>query len=154
MPSSAAATKDDIQALFWGRCCDPLCNAVFTICSGCYRGQRYCSDACRTRMRRLQQRAATRRYQASPTGRENHCRRQQAYRDRQKPVGVTHQGLVSITSSVSKSPPSLSHCIVCGLHSRWIDPFAMYRLPSDVRRRRRRHRASAHVQISTFSDDR
>jgi hypothetical protein len=54
------------------RCFDPTCNTLFTICASCDRGQRYCSDACRQRMRRQQLRASGRRYQASAAGRQNH----------------------------------------------------------------------------------
>jgi len=114
----------------------PICNTLFTICARCDRGQRYCSEACRTRMRGLHQRAAARRYQASPKGREKHCHRQRAYRERQRPATVTHQGLVSISISPPRSRPSLSQCHVCGLQSRWINPFAGrgFRLPRHRRR--------------------
>ena len=133
------------------RCCDPSCNAMFAVCRGCDRGQRYCSDACRKRMRQRQLASAGRRYQATPAGQQAHCRRQRAYRQRQSEACVTHQGPVSITTSRPSAGGCLTQCAICGQPNRWINPF--YWLP--VRRRRlRRGRRSANVQISTFSRDR
>lgn len=134
------------------RCLNPDCNAIFALCRSCDRGQRYCSDPCRKRMRRRQLLAAGHRYQASEAGKQTHRRRQCAYRGRQSAAGVTHQGPVSII----KSPPthgacSLTNCAVCGQTNRWMNPF--YWLP-DKRRRPRRGRRSANVQNSTFSRDR
>jgi len=87
---------DDRNSLRVRNCYDPSCNALFMICARCDRGQRDCSETCRTPMRRLHQRAAGQRCQSSPGGREKHRQRQRAYRERQRPATVTHQGLVSI----------------------------------------------------------
>ncbi len=105
------------------RCLDPTCNTLFNICSGCDRGQRYCSDDCRKRVRQQQLRAAGRRYQASTVGRRNHSQRQQSYRQRRCQPRVTHQGPASITTPSQAQPPSRSHCLFCGLESRWTNPF-------------------------------
>ena len=64
------------------RCFDPTCNTLFTICVSCDRGQRYCSEGCRKRVRQEQLRASGRRYQASAAGRHMHSQRQQSYRQR------------------------------------------------------------------------
>ena len=56
------------------------CGAMFTICGSCYRGQIYCGDECRCRMRRNQTRIANRKHQDSPEGRLDH-------RDRQRVSG-------------------------------------------------------------------
>ena len=58
------------------------CGAIFYICNSCYRGQVYCGDECRRRMRRQQRRRANRRYQQSREGRLDHRDRQRAYRER------------------------------------------------------------------------
>jgi len=58
------------------------CNAVFYICKRCDRGQGYCSPPCRARTRRLQHRAASRRYQNTPEGRAGHRDYQRVYRER------------------------------------------------------------------------
>jgi len=144
----------DLEALRIRRCYDPTCSAMFTICANCDRGQRYCSDACRGRMRRQQRAAAGRRYQSSPAGRQAHSRRQEAYRQRQKPQEVTHQGPASIISPRPQQPPSLCRCLVCGKDSRWINPFAGCGLPRVRRRRLRARSTSADVHFSTFSRDR
>ena len=58
------------------------CGVMFYICRSCYRGQVYCGDGCRHRMRREQRRRANRRYQRDPEVREDHCQRQREYRER------------------------------------------------------------------------
>ena len=62
---------------------------MFYIYSSCYRGQVYCGDGCRCRMRREQRRRANRRYQQSEEGRLDHRDRQRAYRERCRLRGVT-----------------------------------------------------------------
>ena len=58
------------------------CGVMFYICGSCYRGQAYCGDGCRGRMRREQKRRARRRHQQSREGRLDHRDRQRAYRER------------------------------------------------------------------------
>ena len=58
------------------------CGAMFYICNSCYRGQVYCGEGCRHRMRREQRRRANRRHQQSREGRLDHRDRQRAYRER------------------------------------------------------------------------
>src|SRR5260370_34052953 len=62
------------------------CQGRFYICSSCYRGQRYCSELCRTPARRQQKREANRRYRQSREARLDHCDRQREYRRRKKSV--------------------------------------------------------------------
>ena len=57
------------------------CGVMFYICRSCYRGQAYCGDECRGRMRREQKRRAKRRHQQSREGRLDHRDRQRAYRE-------------------------------------------------------------------------
>jgi len=121
--SDAMKTDRGAEGLRVRRCFDPTCNTLFTVCRSCDRGQRYCSEACRKRMRQQQLRAAGRRYQASEVGRQNHCQRQQAHRQRQCQPRVTHQGPVSITTPGTTQPANLSRCAVCGHENRWINPF-------------------------------
>jgi hypothetical protein len=105
------------------RCFDPTCNTLFTICASCDRGQRYCSDGCRKRMRQQQMRASGRRYQASAVGKQNHSQRQQSYRRRRCQPRVTHQGPASITTPHETQPTNRSQCLVCGRENRWSNPF-------------------------------
>ena len=42
------------EPLRFRRCHNAECNALFTICPCCDRGQRYCGSACRQRARRAQ----------------------------------------------------------------------------------------------------
>ena len=147
-------SDEPAEVLHLRRCFDPACNALFTVCAHCDRGQRYCSGACRKRMRRQQLVAAGRRYQASDAGKQAHRRRQQAYRCRRNPASVTHQGRVSITNSSPLQRPSLNKCLICGRQSRWINPFTLNWLPRARRRHRRVRRLPTDVQKNTFSDDR
>jgi hypothetical protein len=117
------AADQPIEGLRVRRCFDPTCNALFTICVSCDRGQRYCSDACRKRMRQQQMRASGRRYQTSAVGKRNHCQRQQSYRQRRCQPRVTHQGPASITTPPQPQPISHSRCLICGHENRWINPF-------------------------------
>ena len=149
--AGAMTTDQSSEGLRPRRCCDPTCNAMFAVCRSCDRGQRYCSDACKKRMRRRQLAAAGRRYQATGAGKQAHCCRQRAYRQRRSQERVTHQGPVSITTPRPSSGGCFTQCAVCGQPSRWINPF--HWLPVRRRRPRRGHR-SARVQISTFSRDR
>jgi hypothetical protein len=112
-------------------CGSPDCRAVFTVCVGCDRGQRYCSGVCRDRVRRQRRREADQRYQQSERGREAHRCRQQRYRERRVSASVTDQGCrtVAETPTLVRSP--LCQCRICGRSSRWINPF-----PSIPRRRR------------------
>ena len=65
------------------------CGVMFYICGSCYRGQAYCGDGCRGRMRREQKRRARRRHQQSWEGRLDHRDRQRAYRERRRLRCVT-----------------------------------------------------------------
>jgi len=86
MPAAGAAPTQ-------GRCgrmfACALCQREVLLCSGCDRGQRYCSQGCREQARRACLRKAGRRYQDSRAGRFAHARRARRYRQRQKIV--THQ---------------------------------------------------------------
>jgi len=117
------AADNPAEGLRVRRCFDPTCNTLFTICASCDRGQPYCSDGCRKRVRQQQMRASGRRYQASAVGKENHSQRQQSYRKRRCHPRVTHQGPASITTPRPTQPISRSQCVVCGHENRWTNPF-------------------------------
>lgn len=126
------------------------CHAIFFICSHCYHGQRYCSDACRDQTRRRQLRQANRRHQRTTEGRLDHQDHQREYRRRQAQARVTDQGSPSILFSASSSsgpveatPVAISYrsntvvspqpakrgpvvllvCRICGRVGRFINPF-------------------------------
>lgn len=142
------------EALRLRRCNDPSCNAMFTLCASCDRGQRYCGGACRARMRRQQRAAAVRRYQASPSGKEAHRRRQRAYRTRRQTSRVTHHGPILIMNSDAKDVPSLCRCRICGLESNWINPWLPHPLALRRKPKSRPPWFRRGVQISTFLHDR
>jgi len=52
------AADQPTEGLRVRRCCDPTCNTLFNICASCDRGQRYCSNDCRKRMRQQKMRAS------------------------------------------------------------------------------------------------
>ncbi len=99
--------KPDVP--FLGQFCSkPECRKLFWICRPCYRGQRYCSEACRVETRLKQRTEYNRRHQQSEEGRLDHCDRQKAYRQRQHELreqekqekSVTDQGRFIESSSV------------------------------------------------------
>jgi hypothetical protein len=65
------------------------CRVQVLVCSGCDRGQRYCSGTCAQLARLAARREAGRRYQSSRRGRFTHAERMRRYRARQEKV--THQ---------------------------------------------------------------
>ena len=112
------------------------CRAVFYLCRCCDRGQRYCSDHCREKSRRLQRRQANRKHQQSPEGRLDHRDRQRSYRQRSR---VTDQGSDAMRVSGTIPPPQTEdteeadeneismlpppYCIVCGRNGAYIETF-------------------------------
>ncbi len=123
------------------------CRLLFFICSHCYRGQRYCSPACRSISRFEQLHVARRRYRQSPEGREDQRDRQREYRRRQadlarasseKTVMDQTQNL-PLTSGMITSPPVAAPlkaprrsflselgeivCHFCGRVGRFLNPF-------------------------------
>jgi hypothetical protein len=136
--------------LYQGRCGEPSCQSIFYICRHCYRGQRYCSPACRTQARRQQRRCANRRYQQSAEGRLDHRDRQREYRQQRSQARVTDQGSLSIVSPTScgsgpaRSPQrernAVEHsrnwselpgygyvrCNWCGRYGRFVNPYPQY----------------------------
>lgn len=119
----AGATRQVETVLRRRICQSPECRASFTVCVSCDRGQRYCSPACRETARRVQRRAADRRYQQSERGRRRHRERQRRYRDRQTPARVTDQGGRMITISVPPRRSVVGRCTICGRVTPWIDPY-------------------------------
>ena len=81
------------------------CGVMFYICGSCYRGQVYCGDECRRRMRRQQRRRANRRYEQDPEVRGDHCQRQREYRDRCRLGRVTDHTSAGRTRSGNIKKP-------------------------------------------------
>ena len=82
------------------------CGAMFTICGSCYRGQVYCGERCRRRMRRNQMRLANRKHQDSPEGRLDHRDRQRIYREKCR-LRVTDHTSVGRRQSGNIEKPSI-----------------------------------------------
>ena len=145
----------DGKALRMRLCRGPGCGAMFFVCIGCYRGQRYCREACRETARRIQMRAANARYQRSNAGKISHRSRQRAYRTRLSMKNVTYQGCISVEALLPIRPIEPLTCSVCGHQTVWINPYAaiarvVLRRPRKPQQRNR----SATVRIYTFSNDR
>jgi hypothetical protein len=79
------------------------CEAVFTICLPCFRGQSYCSSSCREVGTRLCRRAANARHQRSDDGRLDHRDRMRALRLRRS---VTDSGSPKLASPVDCGSPA------------------------------------------------
>lgn len=122
------------------------CGCIFYICRSCDRGQRYCTDRCRSKARREQRRAANRRHQQTPEGRLDHRDRQRAYRHRRAQARVTDQSshklycadsiaISAVAKPVAANDDEVAHqirgafgagplcCIVCGRIGQFVDPF-------------------------------
>ena len=87
--------------------CD-RCGDLVEICRPCDRGNRYCGPECSAKSRAETKRRASKRYQETPAGRENHRQRQTRYLIRRSnstsDESVTHQGSPPEPFSVSVSP--------------------------------------------------
>ena len=91
-------------------CRRPGCRKVFHICGSCYRGQVYCGDECRGRMRLQQKRKANQKHQDSPEGRDDHRDRQRVYREKCR-LGVTDHTSPVGTRSCTIEKPSIKTAI-------------------------------------------
>ena len=80
------------------------CGRVFWICRHCYRGHKYCSLRCRQRRRTLEKRAARRKHQRSPEGRDDHRDHNRVYRARRRLRRVTDHTSPAPSDSDSIDP--------------------------------------------------
>ena len=125
------------------------CGEMFFICRPCYRGQAYCSDECRQKMRRQQRQKANRRYQQDPEVRRDHrdCQRERRKRLIESRVldqsSNIERGCCSISEPLAKTerespwreePHDLPKatwrerfgrivCIICGLEGKFVAAF-------------------------------
>ena len=97
------------------------CENIFTICSSCYRGQRYCSTACRSKNYTKLAKMRAHRYRKTIKGMLNGRRRQNTYRSAQADVqrstkkNVTHATSISPIKPTDSSNGSTNRkCIICG----------------------------------------
>ena len=81
------------------------CGVRFYICHSCYRGQVYCGEGCRRRMRRQQMRRANRKHQQSREGRLDHRDRQRVYRKKCRLRRVTDHTSARRPRSVNIKKP-------------------------------------------------
>ena len=106
-----------------------LCQTSFCVCRCCWRGQAYCSTACRITARRASHRRAQSRYRQTAKGRRAHCLAENNRRQRKNQTGLKNmddQPSTSVASayilvSSSAKNPSVSvggygYCHFCG---RW-----------------------------------
>lgn len=85
------------------------CGEGFVVCRACFRGQRYCGQACRTAGRDEQVRAARQRYRAKEQARQNNRARQSRLRIRRCLQQMEQLGLqrAKVTDQAS---PTLQTC--------------------------------------------
>jgi len=102
LPLGASMAAHSEEIVFVSECAYLPCSIVWAICRCCYRGHRYCSDACSERARREKKREYNRRRQQGP-GRDHHRERQRACRLRQAKRTSSKQ---IVTDHSSTEPPS------------------------------------------------
>jgi hypothetical protein len=103
VPFGASMAVHPEEILFVSECAYPSCAIQWAICRCCYRGHRYCSEACSQQARREQKRQDNRRYRQEEY-REDHAARQREYRLRQTSCGDGSKRRV--TGHTSNAPPS------------------------------------------------
>jgi hypothetical protein len=79
------------------------CLSQVTICTYCDRGNIYCSKACSIPAKKTSRCLASKRYQLTPRGKQNHARCQQRYRARQRDKIKTKNKKVIDHGSLSNS---------------------------------------------------
>ena len=109
------------------------CGTMFYICGSCYRGQVYCGERCRRRMRRNQMRRANRKHQDSPEGKLDHRDRQRVYRAKCRLRRVTDHTSARRLRSVNIKKP-------------WIKPRRRPRFGEAFQPRRRLKRSQAAIR--------
>ena len=125
------------------------CRAPVRVCSGCDRGQRYCSRDCAVVCRRESVRRAGRRYRRTPHGRRSGAERQRRWRERaRRRENVTHQGPRGTTveaqvaameaSSKGEDCQAASAALVCDFCGEPCGEFARRRFLGELRRGRPR----------------
>jgi hypothetical protein len=128
------------------------CRRQVSICATCDRGQRYCGKECSEQRRREGLRAAGKRYQLSPQGRERHAERQARYREarlaaRVAREEVTHHGdpnaepcfrqVDALPACRPESPlPSVPPFVACTLCGATCWPYARFDSLREGRRRK------------------
>lgn len=75
------------------------CFKQVVICSGCDRGNIYCTKSCATLSRKRSLKTAGNKYQQTKAGKIKHAARQQSYRQKQKKV-THHSSLIPTTNDL------------------------------------------------------
>jgi hypothetical protein len=146
----------DGNALRMLLCRGPGCGAMFFVCIGCYRGQRYCCEACRETARRIQMRAANARYQRSNAGKALAPIAAKGLQDapfhEERDVSRLHISRGATTYPTDRT----THLLRLWPSDRgWINPYAaIARVALRRPRKPQQRNRSATVRIYTFSNDR
>lgn len=112
------------------------CKTAFSVCRRCFRGQVYCSDACRIAGNRRSHRKAQQRYRQTPKGKKSHSLTENRRRHRKNaPTSkkmddqTTSPPFFRIRVSVRKKNSALfepdfpSRCHFCGRPGRIVPHF-------------------------------
>jgi hypothetical protein len=159
-------------------CAYPSCSIPWAICRCCYRGHRYCSDACSELARLEKKRQYNRDHQKGP-GREDHRDRQRALRERRQAETESSENNVTDHSSIeppsdgklmgarrqetvlsekpSASAPKSNHdgsprCRRCGRHSVLVEPLSERKWIVEWLRRRSSRSEQSSTKRPSFSD--
>ena len=93
------------------------CGHTFFICQSCWRGQAYCSNACRVFGYRKKKQERQRKYRSSPKGKKTHRKNENKRKNRQsrKKVGdATSNTIPPLISCPPNSFPNTFCCHCCG----------------------------------------
>ena len=99
------------------------CQKVFVVCRPCYRGQKYCSNTCRSSGYALSRKAARQKFEKTIEAKLDHRDRSQRYRQTMKQKSVTDKSSPKIESNVFTPQsshlklnqlPQMAYCLHCG----------------------------------------
>ncbi len=89
------------------------CGHTFFICQSCWRGQVYCSNACRVIGYRKKKQARQRKYRNSPKGRKTHRENENKRKNRQSRKKVGDATSNTIPPLISCPPNSYFNTFCC-----------------------------------------
>ncbi len=103
-----------------------FCGQIFHVCHSCWRGQAYCSDACRQIARLMSRRIAQQKYRQTKKGKERHRQAERRRRLRRykktmdDPSSTSDIDHATVSPNAIISPPC---CHFCGKTGSIVDHF-------------------------------
>jgi hypothetical protein len=94
------------------------CGNIFYVCQSCWRGQAYCSDACRTAAKSKAHRKSQQKYGRTEKGKKVRCLAARRRRLGRSKKTVADTSSTPVCNHVKKNHPGsttlLPHCLFCG----------------------------------------